>query len=122
VDPTDGPVCNAIINNFQLPNYCTCDAVVLNQNPSSRLGQITCRTTLPSTVAVVATALFAPCNPGFQPFFSASVWVGQMLTNVGQYLLLLLRCMTICISTHFIFCTDQLYERSNECESADIWF
>ena len=71
VDPSAasvaGNICGAIINNFQIPNYCTCAVVAVTGEYLG--GLLTCATGLPSTIRVSAKAVFVPCSKSRPPFF-----------------------------------------------------
>ena len=71
VDPSAasvaGNICGAIINNFQIPNYCTCAVVAVTGEYLG--GLLTCATALPSTIRVSAKAVFVPCSKSRPPFF-----------------------------------------------------
>ncbi len=78
-----GRMCGAIINNFRIPNYCTCQPVNFPSDPRSSGGLIACRTGLPSTVVVNAQAVFMPCSSARPSFFWFSASADSTL-NVGR--------------------------------------
>ena len=90
-----GPVCNAIIANYQIPNYCTCNDVNYGDDTSSRGGQINCATTLPSTVQTTAWALFMPCGRIRGPHFHFRSAAAGSTSNVRRDTLPPLACVVI---------------------------
>jgi hypothetical protein len=64
---TSDNICGAIINNFQLPNYCSCQVVA---SAGKYLGgNVSCITELPSTIRVSAKASFLPCFKSHDSLF-----------------------------------------------------
>lgn len=82
VDPSAASIpdniCGAIINNFQIPNYCSCAVVASTGDYLG--GMLACATALPSTITVSANAWFLPCAKSRPPSF----WFSAAADSTGN--------------------------------------
>jgi len=78
-----GNICGPIINNFNIPNYCTCAQVAFGDDRRSRGGRVTCLTGLPSTVVVTAQAVFMPCSSVRPSFFWFSASADSSVNHIN---------------------------------------
>ncbi len=69
-----GDICGAILANFNIPNYCTCEGVHFPDDRYSGGGRLNCAIEMQSRVRVTMRAELMPCSTIRKPrlTFSAS--------------------------------------------------
>jgi hypothetical protein len=75
-----GDFCGAILANYNVPNYCTCQGVHFLDDRNSGGGRLNCAIEMQSQVRVTVQAEFMPCSRIRKPRFTFSAFADSAIT------------------------------------------